>query len=120
MVSKIRTGLVVAAAALGTAAFAVPAGGAQGSASSVRAPVCRGETIRIDGGTLEYGECSSNGMRQVTGTLNDNKNNDRCVRSKVVFVPNGPTVKDKDCGGAKTKVTTGWHKASDAKVYLSG
>ncbi|AXK36098.1 hypothetical protein DVA86_29395 [Streptomyces armeniacus] len=113
--SKIRMGLV-GAAALGTTVFVLPAGSTQ--AQPAQAAVCRGETIKIDGGKLEYGECSQNGMREVKGTLNDTKGNGRCVYAKVVFKPSGETRDYKDCGGEVTKITTGWEKASDAEVTL--
>lgn len=131
--SKVRMSLV-GAAALSMAVVAIPAGvgGAQAQPApkgdpavvelagetSARASTCRGETIKIDGGTLKYGECSRNGKREVTGTLNDTKNNGRCVRGKVVFVPSGVTDKYTDCGGKVTKISTGWWKAADAKVTL--
>ncbi|MFH9069013.1 hypothetical protein [Streptomyces alboflavus] len=134
MMSKIRTSLV-GAAALGTAVFALPAVGAQAqpaapatertavsSAGDVgaQAPTCWKKTIKIDGGKLKYKECAWNGKRSVTGTLNDTKGNGRCVHGKIVFVPSGVTDKYTDCGGKVTKISTGWWKAADAKVYLSG
>jgi hypothetical protein len=133
MMSKVRLGLV-GAAALGTAVFAMPAGGAQTQPVAPKAEaaavetagemtaqtsICRGETIKIDGGTLKYGECSRDGKRKVTGTLNDTKGNGRCVNAEIVFVPSGVTDKYKDCGGEVTKISTGWWQAADAKVYLS-
>ncbi|MGP3986801.1 hypothetical protein [Streptomyces sp. 3N207] len=131
--SKIRMGLV--AAALGTAAFAIPAGGVQAQPvapkaapsavarageTGVQAPTCWDKKIKIEGGTLKYEECSWNGKRKVTGTLNDTKGNGRCAHGKVVFVPSGVTDKYKDCGGKVTKISTGYWNAADAKVYLSG
>ncbi|MFC7309249.1 hypothetical protein ACFQVC_34205 [Streptomyces monticola] len=138
MTSKIRMSLV-GAAALGTAAFAIPAGAAQASAGAPQAPErtavsamtnagqadanavrCSGvRKITVNGGNLRYRECDNGRQRLVHGVLNDTKNNGRCVYAKIRFVPSGYTKHYKDCGGATTKFNTGWRTARDAKVTLS-
>lgn len=129
--SKIRTGLV-GAVALGTAAFAIPAGGAQalsGAPQSSTAAVqtqpssaratCWHDVIKVDGGVMRYKECKKSNLRRVSGSVNDTKNNNRCVRGKIRFVPSGPTHIHKDCGGKVKKFDTKWQKAKDAKVTLA-
>ncbi|MDQ8707190.1 hypothetical protein RCO28_32695 [Streptomyces sp. LHD-70] len=134
MISKIRMG-VVGAAALGTAAFVIPAGGAQALSAAPQtktvsvqaqdagtraaAATCWTRVIRVNGGNLKYRECDSGNYRKVTGVLNDTKTNGRCVWAKIRFVPTGGTKTYKDCGGATTKFSTGWKRAADARVTLS-
>ncbi|MFJ8932371.1 hypothetical protein ACIRLA_37940 [Streptomyces sp. NPDC102364] len=129
--SRIRMGLV-GAVALGTAAFALPAGGAQAVSggspqSSTTAPArsadaqatCWSNVIRVDGGFMKYKECDKGSLRKVTGSVNDTKNNNKCVRGKIRFVPSGPTHIHKDCGGNVKKFNTRWQEARDAKVTLA-
>lgn len=129
--SKIRMGLV-GAVALGTAAFALPAGGVQAlshtqqsSTAAVQTPprearaTCWRDEIRVDGGVMKYKECKKSNLRRVTGSVNDTKNNNHCVRGKIRFVPWGPTHIYKDCGGKVKKFDTKWQKARDAKVTLA-
>ncbi|MFM9372839.1 hypothetical protein [Streptomyces sp. Da 82-17] len=133
MISKIRMG-VVGAAALGTAAFVIPAGGAQAASSAPQTKTvavqaedaaaaavrCSGvRTITVNGGYLKYRECDNGPGRRVVGVLNDTKSNGRCVWAKIRFVPSGATKTYKDCGGATTRIDTGWKRASDARVTLS-
>ncbi|MFE0105444.1 hypothetical protein [Streptomyces sp. NPDC059009] len=131
---KIRMG-VVSIAALGAAAFALPAGGAQalsGTPQTASAAVqsaddvtsaarCSGvRKITVTGGYLKYKECKKPGKRKVIGvSLNDTKNNSRCVYADIKFVPSGLKKHYRDCGGDVTKFDTGWHKARDAQVRVS-
>ncbi|MGH4033932.1 hypothetical protein ACQB60_33935 [Actinomycetota bacterium Odt1-20B] len=131
---KIRMG-VVSVAALGAAAFAVPAGGAQalpgapatatasGTVQSTgdvtSAASCSGwKYVAGSGGYLKYKVCKTATKRLVKGVLNDTKSDGRCLRATVRFIPRGPSKQHLDCGGAPTTFTDGWYKALGVRVSL--
>ncbi|NLU69442.1 hypothetical protein [Streptomyces sp. HNM0574] len=130
---KMRMG-IVGVAALGTLAFAAPAGATQTAPADTRAPAAssqaeqgttsvagcsRTRIIHDSNAVLRYQECWNRGHRKVRGVLDDRRNNGRCAWAKVRFVPHGPVKTYKDCGGHPTRFDTGWHRARDARVTLS-
>ena len=135
MMTKIRMG-VVSAAALGTAAFVIPAGGAQALSAAPQAKTatvqtqqtqadaqatrCWGKKVTLRSAVLRYTECDRGRLRLVRGVVDDTRNNGRCARAKVRFVPSGATKVYKDCGGRPTYFNTGWRVAADARVTLTG
>jgi hypothetical protein len=133
MMTKIRMG-VVSAAALGTAAFVLPAGGAQALSSAppaktvtvqaeqadAQAVRCWNRKITVRSAVMRYTECDNGRLRLVRGVVDDTRNNGRCARGKVRFVPSGLTKVYKDCGGRPVYFNTGWKVAADARVTLTG
>jgi hypothetical protein len=133
MMTKIRMG-VVGAAALGTAVFVIPAGGAQALSAAphsktvtvqsqqadAQATRCWNKRVTVRSAVLRYTECDRGRLRLVRGVVDDTRNNGRCARAKVRFVPSGATKVYKDCGGRPTYFNTGWKVAADARVTLTG
>jgi hypothetical protein len=67
---------------------------------------------------MTYKACTSGKLVRVAGTVNDTRNDKRCVLGKVRFTPSGQTRMYKDCGGAVTKYDTGWQRANNAHMTL--
>lgn len=130
--SRIRMSLA-GGVALGIAAFAVPAGSAQALAGvpqtsaatataqsrpgDVRA-ACSTGYVREGAGVMTYRACTAGKRVRVTGTVDDTRNDKRCVWGKVRFKPLGQTRTYGDCGGAVKKFDTGWQRATSAHMTL--
>lgn len=134
--SNLRTGLV-AAIALGTAVFAVPGASAQalagapqtatvtaGTAAAPQAAAsaapagCSTGFVRQDAGVVTYKACTRGRQIRVTGSVDDTRNDKRCVWGQVRFMPSGQIRTYGDCGGPVRKFDTGWKRAGNVRVTL--